>query len=1068
MRITVLSETTLRIESVRFDDRASFSIVNRRLSRTPPYFRAVVTSAEHCILLKRPNQPCLVISTAKLRLELAAPTDVTPGDLARSEDGAFAAAWAPPPDALIDGSVSLRVRLLLRDAPLSGGDKGPEWSEWFPGKPNPRQLPGTIRTLDKADGAAQLRCDALPLDMRSGQLNDAHCAMGVLSRDGWALLDDGATGRFDDSAEWPWAAPRDPESLAAERAAKRADGDPRCDEWARSGECSRNRDFMRASCGAACDRAKAREERARAEASGAAPRRVDWYLLAAGLDFKGALRDLSSLSGAQPVPPRFAFGIWYSRWWPYADWEAERLLREADEHGVPADVLITDMDWHHTCYRRTYGSEGEKSMDKSGNWPCWSGFSFDRKYFPHPESFLGWCKAVGVHNGFNLHFQSGLTKEGEDRWDAFAAALELPPTAEFRAFDPLNKTYSAAFHEHVLAPLERLGIDFWWLDWQQGEGLFAGSDMPEANPTWWLNYVYATQPDGRAGHAGHGDRAAHRRRLIMHRWGGLGNQRYPIGFSGDVTSSWSSLAFQPAFTAAAANLNFGYWSHDIGGFYEPVEPELYVRWVQFGALSPIFRAHGFRATNIEKRFWLFGDQYFVAMRAALRLRIELLPHLYTAARAAHDGGPSPVRPLYHEWPLLDEAFDFDGEYVFGPNRTLVVAPITKRSDADAPLARGVRLWVPPGRWVLVPKGLAFDGPMRLADAFALDEIPMLAASNEWIFGRVPPDAEWGHCAAGSRGWLGRAQELPRCPQASIWLSNWEGADAATLSGVNSLYEDDGWSDRYKDGASGGATAWTELSWRLGSAAAASSGGKGGDEYELRITIGGASGCLFSMDAAAEGALVEPGQPEIGAGVARSWRLLLHGAPPPRTVHVVGRTQLRFADAPMVERLRRADTRTEDVWYWDAERLCVGVWVFDVAALDGTELILRFPREAARLAARTLQPTVTASVGALRTAALGAVQRAKLAKGLLDATYPDTQPQDYDQTTWLAGLGTRLASLPANFSKEMTAFPGVLDRAREQLNGGEPPKRATGANVERVRNATALLAEAGVPADAGLS
>ena len=66
------------------------------------------------------------------------------------------------------------------------------------------------------------------------------------------------------------------------------------------------------------------------------------------------------------------------------------------------------------------------------------------------------------------------------------------------------------------------------------------------------------------------------------------------------------------------------------------------------------------------------------------------------------------------------------------------------------------------------------------------------------------------------------------------------------------------------------------------------------------------------------------------------------------------------------------------------------------------------------------------------------------------------------------LGTRLASLPANFSKEMTAFPGVLDRAREQLNGGEPPKRATGANVERVRNATALLAEAGVPADAGLS
>ena len=155
--------------------------------------------------------------------------------------------------------------------------------------------------------------------------------------------------------------------------------------------------------------------------------------------------------------------------------------------------------------------------------------------------------------------------------------------------------------------------------------------MPEANPTWWLNYVYGTQPDGRSSGGGAG---AERRRLIMHRWGGMGNQRYPIGFSGDVTSSWASLGFQPSFTSMAANVNFGYWSHDVGGFYEPPEPELYVRWVQLGALSPIFRAHGFRASNVEKRMWRYPDQHFIAMRSALRLRIELLPHLYTAARRA--------------------------------------------------------------------------------------------------------------------------------------------------------------------------------------------------------------------------------------------------------------------------------------------------------------------------------------------------------------------------------------------------------------------------------------------------
>ena len=425
---------------------------------------------------------------------------------------------------------------------------------------------------------------------------------------------------------------------------------------------------MRSSCKAACEREAARRQQATAIGEGV-QRRVDWYLFGAGLDFKGALRDLSLLSGEQPIPPRYAFGVWFSRWWPYADWESRALLKEFDARGVPCDVLITDMDWHHTCYRRTYGKEDEKSMDASHNWPCWSGFTFDRKYFANPESFLGWCKARGVHNGFNLHFQSGLVKaeEAAEHWTAFSRAMGLPPSAEFAAFDPLNMSYSSHFHTHVLAPLERKGVDFWWLDWQQGEGLFGSSDVPEANPTWWLNYVYGTQPDGRekravgthtntgtstgtgtgtgsggvrggmGGGAGgdreDGDQPAApsgggaaaggevagpvalplRRRMIMHRWGGVGNQRYPIGFSGDTASSWASLSFHPHFTSSAANVNFGYWSHDVGGFYEPCEPELYVRWIQFGVLSPIFRSHGFRATNIEKRFWLFGDQYFVPM-----------------------------------------------------------------------------------------------------------------------------------------------------------------------------------------------------------------------------------------------------------------------------------------------------------------------------------------------------------------------------------------------------------------------------------------------------------------------
>ena len=201
-------------------------------------------------------------------------------------------------------------------------------------------------------------------------------------------------------------------------------------------------------------------------------------------------------------------------------------------------------------------------MDASNNWPCWSGFTWDRKYFPQPRAFLDWSKARGVHNALNLHFQSGLQGE-EERFDEFRSALGLAKGAKYAKFDPLNQTYSREFHRVVLGPLEEMGVDLWWLDWQQGEQLFAGTDTPRVNPTWWLNYVYYTQPDGRAARVAAqtarpeeavGRVGMRRRRLIMHRWGGLGNQRYPIGFSGDVTASWESLAFQPHFTASAANV----------------------------------------------------------------------------------------------------------------------------------------------------------------------------------------------------------------------------------------------------------------------------------------------------------------------------------------------------------------------------------------------------------------------------------------------------------------------------------------------------------------------------------
>ena len=135
------------------------------------------------------------------------------------------------------------------------------------------------------------------------------------------------------------------------------------------------------------------------------------------------------------------------------------------------------------------------------------------------------------------------------------------------------------------------------------------------------------------------DATASRRPFIFSRWGGLGNQRYPIGFSGDTHVTWASLAFQPYFTATAANVSYGWWSHDIGGHcFGTEEAELYARWVQYGVFSPIMRLHSTNNPLHDRRPWAFDAEVEHVARAALQLRHALIPYLYTLVLAQRAGG----------------------------------------------------------------------------------------------------------------------------------------------------------------------------------------------------------------------------------------------------------------------------------------------------------------------------------------------------------------------------------------------------------------------------------------------
>lgn len=502
---------------------------------------------------------------------------------------------------------------------------------WHPGLEDTANLRGTTRTLDGIKGEASLEA-------------------GLISRSGWALVDDSDRPLFDDS-DWPWVVLR------------------------------------------------------------AAGAHQDWYFFGYGHNYKQALFDFTQVAGKIPLPPAFAFGLWWSRYWAYTDQEFKQLVQEFEMHNVPLSVLVIDMDWHRTFGLRWW----QKRLDQAGQRLGWSGYTWDRNLFPDPEGFLQWCHRRGLKTTLNLHPASGVQPH-EERYPEMARAMGIDPaTQKYVPFDIVDKKFAENYLRILHHPLEAQGVDFWWLDWQQQPT----TKIPGVNPTWWLNYVHFSDMERRG-----------QRPLIFHRWGGLGNHRYQIGFSGDAISVWESLAFQPYFTATAANVGYGYWSHDIGGHMPgEVSPELYTRWIQFGVFSPILRTHTTKNPLAERRIWAYPVDYFLIMRDAILLRYALRPYIYTAARQAYDTGISICRLLYYDYPEHEEAYRFKDQYLFGDE--LLVAPITAPISPDTLLATK-SIWLPPGEWIEWFTGERLQGSRRYRRRFAIDEIPVYVKAGAII------------------------------------------------------------------------------------------------------------------------------------------------------------------------------------------------------------------------------------------------------------------------------------------------------------------------------------------------
>jgi alpha-glucosidase (family GH31 glycosyl hydrolase) len=462
------------------------------------------------------------------------------------------------------------------------------------------------------------------------------------------------------------------------------------------------------------------------------PRRTayqDGYLFGYGHDYPAALADYRRLSGPPPLLPRKAFGVWFSRYFPYSEGDyRDDLLPAFRRERVPLNVLVVDTDFKAPR--------------------IWNGWSWRPSLFPDPRRFLRLAHEQGLDVTLNVHPSIALSDPRFGATNAAAgglipalgpavsgatvepaAALDLHFTFDWSRRSQLDSYF--ALHE----PFERDGVDFWWLDWCCEEAR-SGPLIPDGTISGdaWINSQYARRSADR------GRRWPSLARIggSFEDWSGgrpgpWGEHRSSIHFTGDAVSTWEMLDFQTRFNAAEGNAGLPYVSHDIGGFQGgPLTGELYARWIQSGAFGPILRLHSGRTGDVRRLPWEFAGKPRAVAARFLRLRGALGPYLYTLGREAHDTGLPLTRAMYLQWPEHEAAYELDRQYMLGSQ--LLVAPVGAPGD---PATK--RVWFPPGRWVDIFTGERHTGPRVETLRVPLERMPVFARAGAIV--PLQPEAD---------------------------------------------------------------------------------------------------------------------------------------------------------------------------------------------------------------------------------------------------------------------------------------------------------------------------------------
>jgi len=285
-------------------------------------------------------------------------------------------------------------------------------------------------------------------------------------------------------------------------------------------------------------------------------------------------------------------------------------------------------------------------------------------------------------------------------------------------FDIADPKFVNGYFNLVHHPLEKQGVDFWWLDWQQG----MKSKIAQLDPLWMLNHLHFHDLGRDHTH----------RSFVFSRYAGRGCHRYPIGFSGDTWVSWRSLKYQPYFTTTASNIGFGWWSHDIGGHMNGTEDsEMYARWVQFGVFSPIMRLHSSKKPFYKREPWKHDQGTLLNAGNWMRFRHKLIPYIYTMAYQNYSNDIPLMRPMYYFAQNDPNSYKCKYQYWYGSE--FIVSPVVTKAHKRAKrVLHDTYLPKEHPMYFNLFTDECFEGGQTITQVYEITEVPVFAKAGAII------------------------------------------------------------------------------------------------------------------------------------------------------------------------------------------------------------------------------------------------------------------------------------------------------------------------------------------------